>query len=226
MLHRPQRRGSSPTPRRHRRGRCSHLITARHPPTPTDQTLSLPYGGGSIDGRKQCRRRRQSRCPPAARAITSHGGSSTYAASARLLVSTAVRSQLTCSHQCQYRLDCAPAQELPHAGAAAQRRPHHGHVSFAGLIPADNRVPLYACSSLIALYSLNAAFYIDAIRDLYEVSWPREVSTQYTGPGRTDRDLHQRSIFLDTGCPKRADELTSGLRHLRLPPAAHYVPWR
>jgi hypothetical protein len=31
-------------------------------------------------------------------------------------------------------------------------------------------VPLYACSSLIALYSLSAAFYIDAIRDLYEVS--------------------------------------------------------
>jgi hypothetical protein len=29
-------------------------------------------------------------------------------------------------------------------------------------------VPLYALSSLIALYSLNAAFFIDAIRDLYE----------------------------------------------------------
>lgn len=32
------------------------------------------------------------------------------------------------------------------------------------------RVPLYAISSLIALFSLEAAFFIDAIRDLYEVS--------------------------------------------------------
>lgn len=35
----------------------------------------------------------------------------------------------------------------------------------------DTRVPLYATSSLIALYSLNAAFFIDAVRDLYEVSF-------------------------------------------------------
>jgi hypothetical protein len=32
------------------------------------------------------------------------------------------------------------------------------------------RVPLYALSSLIALFSLEAAFFIDAVRDLYEVS--------------------------------------------------------
>lgn len=34
---------------------------------------------------------------------------------------------------------------------------------------ARHRVPLYAVSSLIALFSLDAAFFIDAIRDLYEV---------------------------------------------------------
>lgn len=38
-------------------------------------------------------------------------------------------------------------------------------------------MPLYACSSLIALYSLNAAFYIDAIRDLYEVGVKSHVVT-------------------------------------------------
>ena len=31
-------------------------------------------------------------------------------------------------------------------------------------------VPLYAISSLISLFSLGAAFVIDAIRDIYEVS--------------------------------------------------------
>lgn len=31
-------------------------------------------------------------------------------------------------------------------------------------------VPIYAISSLIALFSLEAAFVIDAIRDIYEVS--------------------------------------------------------
>lgn len=30
------------------------------------------------------------------------------------------------------------------------------------------RVPIYAISSLVSLYSLQAAFYVDAIRDLYE----------------------------------------------------------
>ena len=34
----------------------------------------------------------------------------------------------------------------------------------------SGRVPLYAISSFIALYSLDAAFFIDAIRDLYEAS--------------------------------------------------------
>lgn len=33
----------------------------------------------------------------------------------------------------------------------------------------NDRVPLYAISSLIAIFSLEAAFFIDAIRDLYEV---------------------------------------------------------
>lgn len=31
-----------------------------------------------------------------------------------------------------------------------------------------HRVPIYAISSLISLYSLAASFYIDAVRDLYE----------------------------------------------------------
>jgi hypothetical protein len=30
-------------------------------------------------------------------------------------------------------------------------------------------VPIYAVSSLISLFSVEAAFYIDAIRDIYEV---------------------------------------------------------
>lgn len=32
----------------------------------------------------------------------------------------------------------------------------------------SHRVPIYAVSSLVSLYSLQAAFYVDAIRDLYE----------------------------------------------------------
>jgi len=34
------------------------------------------------------------------------------------------------------------------------------------------RVPLYAIASIIALFSLDAAFFIDTVRDLYEVSVP------------------------------------------------------
>lgn len=30
-------------------------------------------------------------------------------------------------------------------------------------------VPIYAISSLISLFSLNAAFFIDVVRDIYEV---------------------------------------------------------
>ena len=37
---------------------------------------------------------------------------------------------------------------------------------------ADSRVPLYAISSLIAIFSLEAAFFIDTVRDLYEVRLP------------------------------------------------------
>lgn len=32
-------------------------------------------------------------------------------------------------------------------------------------------VPLYAVASLISLFSVEAAFFIDAIRDIYEVSF-------------------------------------------------------
>jgi hypothetical protein len=35
------------------------------------------------------------------------------------------------------------------------------------------RVPLYAIASFIALFSLDAAFFIDTVRDLYEVSTAR-----------------------------------------------------
>lgn len=34
----------------------------------------------------------------------------------------------------------------------------------------STRIPLYAISSLVSLHSLEAAFWIDAVRDLYEVS--------------------------------------------------------
>ena len=36
-------------------------------------------------------------------------------------------------------------------------------------------VPLYGISSLIAIFSLEAAFVIDAIRDIYEVSLPTKL---------------------------------------------------
>jgi len=47
-------------------------------------------------------------------------------------------------------------------------------VSYSGLLRMVVRimvmVPLYAISSLVSLFSLEAAFVIDAIRDIYEVS--------------------------------------------------------
>ena len=43
------------------------------------------------------------------------------------------------------------------------------HVSCQSTLTELSRVPLYAISSLIALFSLEAAFFIDAVRDLYEV---------------------------------------------------------
>lgn len=50
------------------------------------------------------------------------------------------------------------------------------------------RVPLYAISSLIAIFSLEAAFFIDAIRDLYEVSpvhkWPWAMETHVDCSGK------------------------------------------
>lgn len=44
-------------------------------------------------------------------------------------------------------------------------------------------VPIYAISSLIALFSLEAAFVIDAIRDIYEVSAPKIAVPLYLGMG-------------------------------------------
>lgn len=43
-------------------------------------------------------------------------------------------------------------------------------------------VPLYAIASLISLFSLEAAFFIDAVRDVYEV---RPVSFAQLGVSRT-----------------------------------------
>lgn len=44
-----------------------------------------------------------------------------------------------------------------------------GHAG-ARLMSLHRRVPLYSLSSLISLYSLDLAFFIDAFRDVYEVS--------------------------------------------------------
>lgn len=67
---------------------------------------------------------------------------------------------------------CAAVEELSYACFATMCSAHYGHVSCCGE-RADGRVPLYALSSNIALYSLNAAFFIDAVRDLYEVRLQR-----------------------------------------------------
>ena len=70
-------------------------------------------------------------------------------------------------------------------------------VLHAWLHADTTRVPLYALSSLIALFSLEAAFFIDTVRDLYEVRY--EVK-------------HTR--------------LTSGLCDLHFPITSHHLPWR
>jgi hypothetical protein len=72
------------------------------------------------------------------------------------------------------------AQELSKAITPAISSQDHAHVSLGrlgGMNEADAqlsvscyRVPLYAIASLIALFSLDAAFFIDTVRDLYEVS--------------------------------------------------------
>lgn len=46
-------------------------------------------------------------------------------------------------------------------------------------------VPLYAVASLISLFSLEAAFFIDAVRDVYEV---RPVSFAQLGVSRTAQE--------------------------------------
>ena len=35
---------------------------------------------------------------------------------------------------------------------------------------ASSRVPIYSIASLVSLYSLDLAFFVDAVRDIYEVS--------------------------------------------------------
>lgn len=64
------------------------------------------------------------------------------------------------------------------------------------------RVPLYAISSLIALFSLEAAFFIDAVRDLYEVAGHRAV------------------------LPRTTKLIQVGVRNLHLLPTPHHLPRR
>lgn len=62
-------------------------------PFPRPRLSPPSTGGGSIDGHKQCRPRRLSRCPPAAPETTFPGGSLMCAGFARLLVSCEVYSE-------------------------------------------------------------------------------------------------------------------------------------
>ena len=69
------------------------------------------------------------------------------------------------------------AQELSKAITPAISSQDHAHVGTgccgsmlrSELMISCCRVPLYAIASLIALFSLDAAFFIDTVRDLYEV---------------------------------------------------------
>lgn len=71
------------------------------------------------------------------------------------------------------------AQGVSTAESAETCREDHDHVRFilfislVGLTSRMFRVPLYAIASFIALFSLDAAFFIDTVRDLYEVSTAR-----------------------------------------------------
>jgi hypothetical protein len=66
-------------------------------------------------------------------------------------------------------------------------------------------VPIYAISSLVALFSLDAAFVIDAIRDIYEV--------YHHLAAQMKLETH-KSYY-----PK-------GIRHLLLFPTASSISWR
>ena len=86
----------------------------------------------------------------------------------------------------QHRHRLAPAKTLPQASPSASRRPHPRHVRPRPrplpphlVLPLPlleltsprcvYRVPIYSIASLISLYSLELAFFLDAIRDVYEV---------------------------------------------------------
>lgn len=61
-------------------------------------------------------------------------------------------------------------------------------------------VPLYGVSSLIALFSMEAAFVIDAIRDIYEVMSNHSLHTsygEYTGPSAPSLSLGLVLAFLN-----------------------------
>ena len=57
-------------------------------------------------------------------------------------------------------------------------------------------VPTYAVSSLISLYSLEAAFVIDAIRDIYEVSVVRCVRSSGGAVCRLIDSMHGEPCFI------------------------------
>lgn len=66
-------------------------------------------------------------------------------------------------------------QKLPQAAASAICHSHSAHVRLARAHVAmvrscTGRVPIYAASSWASIISLNAAFYLDPIRDIYEAS--------------------------------------------------------
>lgn len=66
-------------------------------------------------------------------------------------------------------------QKLPQATASAICHSHSAHVRlarayFAMVRSCTGRVPIYAASSWGSIMSLNAAFYLDPIRDIYEAS--------------------------------------------------------
>ena len=69
-------------------------------------------------------------------------------------------------------------------------------------------VPLYAIASFISLFSLEAAFFIDAVRDIYEVRPPG------------------RGSPLSSSCPGETDLPLVGVCNLLFLRSPHCIPWR
>ena len=73
-------------------------------------------------------------------------------------------------------------------------------------------VPLYAIASLISLFSLEAAFFIDAVRDIYEVRTPR-----------LDRSMSLGLRIRCTECTVKASPLNGSADNSSLPTLCAYV---